>query len=348
MIAPAHRVLIRGGGVAAACCALLLRRAGFSVCQEAVDRTRLPAILLSDSAQHLIRDVFGQPDLFEDLPRIRTRVVSWGVDSTPVELPHSAVVISEEQLLYRLATPTAGLPLSVPDSDARDADPPPRWTISTSPPSASHRFGSREASVQPAELRDDVEPDACWIESIEHGWLFLITTAHGAGWLLSVGDTITDPFGRSRLIASKAARLGDPAGRFPAAPQLVSPLCGPGWLACGSAAMAFDPLCGDGTAHAIREAILAVAVIQAEANGEVRDALLEHYRARLTAAFQRHLSLCLAYYRSGGAGPWWRSEMDAIAEGLAWCENELRHRPGFRYRLEGFQLNTQPPGPMSS
>ena len=36
-----------------------------------------------------------------------------------------------------------------------------------------------------------------------------------------------------------------------------------GWLACGTAAMAFDPLCGDGTAHAIREAILASAVIRA-------------------------------------------------------------------------------------
>ncbi len=32
--------------------------------------------------------------------------------------------------------------------------------------------------------------------------------------------------------------------------------------------MAFDPICGDGTAHAIREAILAAAVIRALARGD--------------------------------------------------------------------------------
>src|SRR5262245_25889561 len=118
-------VLIRGGGVAAACCAHLLARAGFRVCREATGRPRLPAILLSHSAQQLICDVFDRRDLFHGLPAIHTRIVSWGADSTPVALPHSAVVISEQELLSRLATPggvgiqPAGLP---------------RWTIRTSDP----------------------------------------------------------------------------------------------------------------------------------------------------------------------------------------------------------------------
>ena len=75
-----------------------------------------------------------------------------------------------------------------------------------------------------------------------------------------------------------------------------SPLGANSWLACGTAAMAFDPICGDGTAHAIREAILAAAVIRALANGGPADELLAHYEARLTAGFHRHLTLCRQFY----------------------------------------------------
>jgi flavin-dependent dehydrogenase len=66
---------------------------------------------------------------------------------------------------------------------------------------------------------------------------------------------------------------------FSASPRIPAPLCGPGWLACGSAAMGFDPICGDGTAHAVREAILALAVIRGGDHG-----MPAHYEARLTAA----------------------------------------------------------------
>src|SRR5258708_7549465 len=98
-------VLIRGGGVAAACCAHLLSRAGCRVAMEAAERPRLPAILLSDSAQRLICDVFERADLFHGLPPIRTRIVAWGsgAAAAPVTLPHAAVVISEEDLLARIA-----------------------------------------------------------------------------------------------------------------------------------------------------------------------------------------------------------------------------------------------------
>jgi hypothetical protein len=190
----------------------------------------------------------------------------------------------------------------------------------------------------PVELSDDAEPEACWMESMDRGWLFLITTGPGRGWLLSTGELPDDPLAGSRLIARRVARLGQAAGRFPAAPRMASELCGLGWLACGSGAMAFDPLCGDGTAHAVREAILASAVIRAAARGEDAERLLSHYRARLTAAFQRHLVACAPYYSTGGAGNWWSSELQAIERGLVWCERELEHYNGFHYRLEGFDL----------
>src|SRR5258708_5245705 len=75
-------VLIRGEGVAAYSCAYLLGAAGFRVVQERIDRTRLPAILLNESTQALLSDVFGRRDLFEGIPRIDRRVVAWGPNAT--------------------------------------------------------------------------------------------------------------------------------------------------------------------------------------------------------------------------------------------------------------------------
>ena len=42
--------------------------------------------------------------------------------------------------------------------------------------------------------------------------------------------------------------------------------------------MSFDPLCGEGAAHALREALLAAAVIRGAAKGYSVEKLLAHYR----------------------------------------------------------------------
>ncbi|HXA50792.1 MAG TPA: hypothetical protein VNV86_10830 [Candidatus Acidoferrum sp.] len=319
-------VLIRGGGVAALTCAHLLRRTGFRVSFEGSNRARLPAILLSQAAQHLIAGVFDKPDLFAGLPPVRTRIVRWGADS--VTLPHEAVVVSEADLLSRLAGSEQDTDMPAPDE--------PAWTIHTLTPAESHSFGSRQASVYPVDLDGDAEPCACWIEALGEGWLFLITTTPGRAWLLAVGDLGAEPLRGSSVIARKIARLGDRAGQFPTAPRIAAELCGPNWLACGSAAMAFDPLCGDGTAHAVREAILAAAIVTAAARGEDSKALCAHYRARLIAAFEKHLGLCLSYYWGAPGRPWWDAQRQAIAQGLSWCEQ--RRSPTFEYRLNDFTL----------
>ncbi len=189
------------------------------------------------------------------------------------------------------------------------------------------------ASAVPVMLKEGSDPSACWIESLEDGWLFLTP-----GWLLSVGAPAEKLLGASGVIAHEIARMGDSSGEFPAYARIASPLCAPGWLACGTAAMAFDPICGDGTAHAIREAILASAVLRALANGGPPDDLLSHYEARLTAGFRRHLVLCRQFYLSGGAGALWRSELDAIDRGIRWSDAKLGAHASFRYQLRGFEL----------
>ena len=97
-------VRVLGEGIAASCCTQLLHRHGGFVARRdagAGNRVALPAILVSQSTQKLLADIFESTELFEGLPEIRKRVVAWG-KGEPVMLPHSAVVVSEGVLLERL------------------------------------------------------------------------------------------------------------------------------------------------------------------------------------------------------------------------------------------------------
>jgi 2-polyprenyl-6-methoxyphenol hydroxylase-like FAD-dependent oxidoreductase len=324
-------VIIRGDGVAACCCAYLLKQAGFRVAVKRGERPRLPAILLSDAALGLIQGVFGALSFDQSHP-IRSRVVAWSPNAQAVTVEHSARVVSEQVLLAKLWS-------RVDVDQEGDAD----WTIFSSRPlppgGIERRFGTRTASVAQVTLKDQADPSSCWIESMKNGWLFLIPNAKGGAFILSVGDP-ESLLGKSRLVREQVAERGEPAGEFPAYPRILSPLCEEGWLACGTAAMAFDPLCGDGTSHAVREAILAAAIIQAAANGENSQELRSHYETRLLAGFGRHLALCSQFYRTGYCGPWWDRELKSLEEGMAWCGQQIGDRRDFRYQLNGFELQS--------
>jgi hypothetical protein len=304
---------IQGDGVAARTCAHLLHRAGFRVSFEHTSRTPVPAILLGDAALRLLRDIFERDDLFRDAPRIHKRIVSWG--DTSAELDHSAISVSEQTLLDGLGR--------IAQSEPANA----AWTIRATGLSESHRFGSRLATAASVEMKSQ---QACWIESVDQGWLFL-----NSGWLLSVGEASLD---QSKVIVNQIETIDASPSQFPASPRMTAHLNGPNWLCCGTAAMAFDPLCGDGTAHAVREAILASAVIRRIAQGDEPAPLLAHYEARLTAGFHRHLAECHNYYQSGGSSSWWRDQAEASARGMEWCRQKLESHGKFRYQLNGLEL----------
>jgi hypothetical protein len=323
---------ILGNGVAASCCAHLLGAAGMQVRIERADRSKVPALLIGAATQALIEDVFGRRDVFRAGHPVAKKVVAWGDRAEVVEVPHSGVVISEADLSERLRAP-------VMDGAANAHD----WTIRTAPSAGERCFGSRMATASQVRLRESSFNDTCWIESVESGWLFLIPDG-STSWLLSVGAPAEDLLGRSRMVAAQIeSDASDDAGTatFPAYPRISEALCsagcGAGWLACGSAAMAFDPICGDGAGNAVREAILASAVIRATDRGEDVEALLAHYRARLISGFLKHLALCRQFY-AACSGEWWASELKLLDEGIAWCREQLADAPPFRYRLAGFEL----------
>lgn len=325
-------VVIRGDGVAACACAHLLRAAGIPACIESVNRPRLPVIMIGEATQALIRDVFSQADLFDGLPRIHNRVVAWGAE--PSSLSHSAVVVSEEALLDRLR-PT--LSVNEPRQTKNAA-----WEVLSSPalpPAApEHHFGSRTAEAVKVHLAPGSDPATCWVEALESGWLFLLPAADGAGWLLSVGTTRDCLLRHSRLVGGRISSVSGPVAQFPAHPRITWPLCGAGWLACGSAALAFDPLCGDGVGYSIRQAILASAAIRAVRDGDNAEEVLKHYQARLLAGFERHLMHCREFYATGHGGPWWQTELDHLVSGLDWCKRQIGRDRKFHYRLVGFDL----------
>ena len=292
--------------------------------------------MISAASQHLLSDVFPQANLFEGFPQIHRRVVKWGAASPVVELPHSAVVASEETLLQRMERVLPSLPPSITTSPAE-------WSIlSARPlpaPSEEIHFGARLGTATQVALVPNCPTETSWVESLANGWLFLLQGG-AQNWLLSVGGPVQSLLAESSLIAPQILKLEGNGQSFPCHPRIAEPICGSGWLACGSAALGFDPLCGDGSGHAAREAILATAVVRAALQGGNINHLTAHYRARLIAGLHRHLETCAAFYQSAaGGGIWWDEQVRATEVGLQWCRPRIPANDQFKYRLEGFSLH---------
>ena len=329
-------VNILGDGLAACCTTHLLSAADFSLRVEPFTRSRPARLLLSEQTQLLLCDTFGAPQLFQHAREIRKRVVSWGNAAPPLELPHRGVVIREQSLLSELWNR-----MVVPDPPSADAE----WTVISAhngeSPARFRSFGGRVATVALVELTSQAADDCCWVESLPDGWIFLVPAEPGRAALISCGYAPEKLIEKSCLIhglVSSVDGSATTAHRHPAFPQILDQLCGPHWLACGSAAMMFDPLCGEGAGHAVREALLAAAVIRASARGSSRETLLAHYETRFMHGFLRHLQVCLQFYRSGGSSDFWKTEASALEEGITWMQDRLRGQAPPRYRLAGYEL----------
>jgi len=327
-------VLVRGDGVAAACCVRSLAAHNLPVRVVKTARPKLTAVLLSEATQSLLTDLFEDTTLFQGLPRIRKRVVAWGPGAEPAVLPHSALVISEKNLLERLWDRVPEPIEGTPDLAC--------WEILSSridnPAGEEKRFGTRSAFVAEVQLKKSADREACWAESLDDGWLFLFPLHATSACLIAVGEPAESLIAQSRLVAAQVETPVPIAAKVAASPRILSELCGYRWLACGTAAMAFDPLCGEGAAYAVREAILASAVVRAAAQGSDMNSLLTHYNARLMLGFLRHLQMCQPFYASGGTGPFWSTERELLNRGISWSQRRLHTYPSSRFRLVGFEL----------
>lgn len=320
-------VAIEGDGIAATCCAKLLSRRGvnrsFSYSRTRQDR---PTLLINSQTEKLISDVFETKILDQAQP-VRRRGVLWGPrGSQAAWFPHSGYAVSESALLERLWA-------RVPETNDHEPD----WTIRSASSTARHEFGNRIATNVNVKLKQR-KNDACSIESLDAGWLFLLPAGEGLGSLIGVGGEPALLLGESRLIGPQVADLIGTTARFASSPRISVPLCDVGWLACGSAAMTFDPICGEGAGNAVREAILAAAVLGRVHEGADIAPVLGEYRARLLAGFGRHLELCKQFYISGRRSGWWDEQVKACERGLEWTRTQLAAVPSPSRRLIGFDL----------
>ncbi len=321
-------VSIQGDGIAACCCARLLLERGLATDYTASVRERSPTLLISPATAHLLRDVFGDDAFLQPLHRIEKRVVAWQPGAPPVALPHAGWVASEAQLLSELWKRVP------PPCEYSEAG----WRVLSSGTRPGAVFGERMAAALSVELRDASDSTACSIEAVADGWLFLMPSGEGGASLLCVGGDYNSLLGQSRLVSAQVEGVSHLTGCFPATPHLADSLCGPGWLKCGTAALRFDPVCGEGAGNSIREAILAAATLAALKEGrlDAEEALLGNYEARLRAGFARHLSLCKQFYQNGGQGEWWVEQQAAL--------RKEQHARTFdrqyvaKYRLRGFTL----------
>jgi flavin-dependent dehydrogenase len=169
---------------------------------------------------------------------------------------------------------------------------------------------------------------------VPDGWLFLLSLGEGKATLIAVGDTADRLLASSRLVAGRIAQtLQPPSPPVPAYPRLLRSLVEDGTVACGTAAMSFDPLCGEGAGNAVREAFLAAGMIRAALAGADPAALAHHYAGRLTQGFVRHLQICLQFYSTGGSGSFWESQSDSLRHGIQELQVELSAMPPTRFKL---------------
>lgn len=330
---------VSGRGVAAASAARVLAARGLSV---SVDRSgakapvAAPVVMLGEAACALLADVFGSQDVLAGAHPIERRVVRWGSDA-PQVFAHAGRVIGGERLHAALPWP-----------NLREAEGEPGLLLTTTLPAgaAIRRFGAREAQAVPVVLSAAADRGAALVEALGEGWLFLIPTGQDAGWLLMVGAEPAAALRESRLVGPSVATLGTVAARFETAPRLADDPCAPGMLALGSAALSLDPICGDGTATAVRGGILAAAVGAALAGhdrGMERAAVLAHYRAMTLATMRRHLAVSWPFYARGGDSAWWQRQAEALAEGHAWCTRQLELAGEARFMLHGDRLVAREP-----
>jgi len=332
------KIIIDGDGTAALCCAHLLQRSSIPFSLKPHTPGKQPAILLGSQAISLLKDVSQARHLLDAGWQIERRVVQWGNAREPRLIPHYAVSISEEALL-------AGMRASLahgPEDSQGNAD----WRIVTRRSNSADAFdvfGRRQAISQRVVLKRSEDSRNCWVESTPHGWLFLLPFSENEASLITSGYEPTRVIEESRLVVPRLSSELSLTGAVSIAPKIARMLHQDKMILTGSAAMRFDPLCGEGAGHAVREAYLTVAVIRAALRGVTVDDLLDHYSRRLRQAFLRHLVICSSFYSSGGGSDFWHEEEESLQKGIGELQSQIEDSSPVQFCFNGLDLEAIAP-----
>jgi hypothetical protein len=334
-----RQVVISGTGVAAAACHALLRRSGWRTIRaepQLQDEERsVPYIALNGAAWAVVSDVFGRVPS-DPWRTTRCLVVHHGADS----------VFARSETQFVIPVESLRFPEFIPAATASLTDDFVVEARSNSDTSAWISSGERSCWISSARSVAKEAQISLILEFVPEGWVFWMPIGSRLGilqWFLPVatsGDQLCTELWRTTKILR---RWTAPAGEWhirglPAAARIARRLVGPEAISCGSAAMRFDPISGDGTGASLRSSILASASIRYR-DEHPRDAgkVLQHYESRMYRAFNGHIRSCIRYYSEAGLSSQWDNEHRTMREADA-LTAPLGNEPSSSFQLRNFSL----------
>jgi len=316
-----RRVLVTGDGVAGLSCAQLLLQRGWRVRMAARSGAGVRDLVLNPITADMVRQLWG----FEPA-RIPSAWQLAAHSAVPGVAPVKQVSVALPQALLLQAMRERLTACILTDSAHAEAEPG-EWLVDAggrpAPGRPALRFGRRHARACRVRLHARARQDTSMFEALPGAWLFLAPLGGGDAVLQAVmADAEAAP--PLRALVGSSPRLAAVVVDLPADPPVMPPVpsmpvlssspAEHGRLAIGDAALAFDPLCGDGVGGALRTAALAAGVLEAIEDGGSLRPLLEHHECRLRAATVQHVTRCLAFY---GELTGWNAEIAAMVAGLA-------------------------------
>ena len=322
------RALVLGSGVAGLTCAHLLGARGWSVDCAASPPTPGPVVVISRLTADLLLQLWHADEmLFKGAHRLQGRAIQWEQAASPAHSATPALVMSVDMLLARLvdrARATGLCFVALAHVDPAHYDCVVHAGGREAAPGDSIAFGRRRGVAVSVKLTPRARTDRTVMESVPGGWLFVIPQALGRGALQAVfSDQIVEPradlyalLAQSRVTSALVEEIVDEPAGFAAMPRLATTPCTSRSIAVGDAAVALDPMSGNGIGSGLRSAILATAVLDAAGRDTTPQACFDHYTQRLRDTMRSHVQSCVDLYSRAAYATGWRAEVGAMIEAL--------------------------------
>lgn len=168
---------------------------------------------------------------------------------------------------------------------------------------------------------------AAMVESISDGWWYsaLLPGERGVAMFMTDADLRAGRSWEQRLAEAPAtsARLAvwqatEESLMRPANSQFSEPAAGQGWVACGDAAAAFDPISSMGIGFSLRSGMEAARVSVAAAEGQLEG--VEEYNASMRRIYSDYWTRLVRIYSLEGRwpdNPFWARRRPAAQAGVA-------------------------------
>lgn len=349
------RALVLGSGPAGLAFARLLLARGWQVDLRSDPPRRTPVVVtLNALTCQLLRELFGvDAGALPGAHALAGRCVRWDDGQAMLRpLPSTALPLASLSAALAAGAMEAGLR----SQPAEAIDPPSfDWVVDAAGRHGGSavqvlRFGARAAVVARVRLAARAPSDRCTMEAVAGGWVFLIPLGGGDAVLQAVSampfadaaERLGELLEASTLLRPWITAVDAQVDRLEAMPRLRARPAGAGCIAIGDAALALDPLSGDGIGCGLRSAILAAAVVDAIRAGEDAKACTLHYARRLQRAAVSHVRSCIEHYRRAQPGRAWGGEIEAMASALLHC-GENAERFAFRLDRGGLVRSRAPP-----